>query len=145
MNISVEGGRTSITDWEAVRTLPASELPPLTAEQRIVAKKLGIVEADYARSALAGQRTTEKLFDKTERFGRYFKRALSRKSQQGLVESITLNTWDGKFEITVREAGRLIHLCDDEAIVDDYFDSGSPDMEERLSRILDLTLEPQVS
>ncbi|MGA2985936.1 MAG: hypothetical protein ABSG32_19190 [Terriglobia bacterium] len=145
MNISVEGGRTSITDWEAVRTLPASELPPLTAEQRIVAKKLGIVEADYARSALAGQRTTEKLFDKTERFGRYFKRALSRKSQQGLVESITLNTWDGKFEITVREAGRLIHLCVDEAIVDDYFDSGSPDMEERLSRILDLTLEPQVS
>ncbi len=145
MNISVEGGRTSITDWEAVRSLPVSDLPPLTAEQRIVAKKMGIVEADYARSALAGQRTMEKLFEKTERFGRYLQRALSRKSREASIESVTLNTWDGKFEISVREAGRLIPLRVDEDIVDDYFDSGSRDMEERLARILDLTLESQAS
>ena len=70
MEISVQGWKASPGDWEAVRKIPKDELPALTDEQKEVVRKLGLTEEDYARSALAGERTQNALLVKTEMFAR---------------------------------------------------------------------------
>jgi hypothetical protein len=145
MNISVQGLRTSSTDWEAVKNIPEDQLPPLTPQQREVARKMGIPEGDYARSALAGQRTMEKMFAKTERFARYLMERLREIAPQASVESVILNTWDGRFEVSVAVGNRSVPIRIAEEIVDDYFDSGSPEMGQRLDHVLSLAIHAQVA
>jgi hypothetical protein len=134
-----------VTDWEAVKTLPADQLPPLTPEQREVARKLRIPEEDYARSALAGQRALEKMVAKTERVARYLVERLREMAPQAIVESVVLNTWEGRFEISLTVDSRSIPLRIAEEIVDDYFDSGSPEMGRRLDQVLNLAIHAQVA
>ena len=145
MNISVQGFRTSSSDWEAVKNLAEDQLPPLSPEQREVARKMGIPERDYARSALAGQRTLERMFAKTVRFAGYLAERYREMAPQATVESVSLNTWDGKFEVSLVLGGRSVPMRVAEEIVDDYFDSGSPDMEQRIERVLSLAIHAQVA
>lgn len=145
MNISVQGLRTSITDWEAVRNLPTEQLLPLSPEQREVAGKLRISEVDYARSATAGQRTMARMVAKTERFARYLAERLRKVAPQATVETVTLNTWDARFEVSVLLGNHSIPIRFAEEIVDDYFDSGSPEMEQRIERVVSLAIHAQVA
>jgi len=142
LNISVEGLRTGVTDWDAVRGLPADKLPSLTPEQQQVAAQMGISQEDYARSALAGKWTSEKLLQKTGRFARWLEGSL-RKAEAGAgIESVVLNTWDGKFEVTVRQEGSPVFFKVDENLVDSFFEGGSTAAEERLVRIIGLVFRP---
>lgn len=140
MEIAVDGWRASVGDWSAVRSVPADELPPLSPQQREVAKKLGIAEQDYARSALAGQRTREALLQKTERFARLLEERLQASGQQAEVVRVMLRTVEHRFDVEINAGGRSVPLRVEETLVDDYFDSGSADADQRLARILDRAL-----
>ena len=140
MNISVQGLRTSVADWEAVRNLPADQLPALTAEQQQVAEKMGIKQEEYARSALAGRRTGEKLLQKTERFARWLQSSLRDKAVGAEIGTLVLNTWDGKYEVAIRGEGSPVFFKVDEDLVDSLFEGGSREARERLDRIIDLVL-----
>jgi hypothetical protein len=144
MYISVEGSRASISDWEAVRNLPREQLPGLTPEQKEVASKLGIPEEDYARSVLAGQRTMERLLTKTERLARLLEPSIRARQARAAIEHVTLNTWEDRFEIQIRVDGNPFPLMIEESVIDDLFESGSADAEERLRRILDIALQVRV-
>jgi hypothetical protein len=137
MEIAVDGWRASVADWNAVRRVPAGELPPLSPEQREVAKKLGAAEQDYARSALAGERTREALLHKTERFARLLEQRVRSSRLQAGIRRVMLRTFEHRFDVEIEADGRIIPLRIEEALVDDYFDAGSLDAEERLGRILD--------
>jgi len=140
MQIAVDGIRASVQDWEAVRDLPREQLPRLNDAQREVARKLGIPEDDYARSALAGQRTQESLLAKTERLARLLDQRVKALAQEATIHSVTLRTWDHKFDVDLELASRRCPLRIEENIVDDLFDSGSREAEERLGRILESVL-----
>ena len=140
MEIAVDGWRASVGDWKAVRSVPEEDLPELSPEQREVAKKLGIAEQDYARSALAGQRNREALLHKTERFARLLEERLRALGLQGNVNRVMLRTFEHRFDVEIDAGGRSLPLRIEETLVDDYFDSGSADAEERLGRILDRSL-----
>lgn len=144
MNISVDGWRASLSDWEAVRNLPQEQLPSLTPEQREVARKLRISVEDYARSVLAGRRTTESLLAKTTRFARLLQERVRNRAAQADVESVALRTFEHRFDIELKLDGAVLPLRVDENIVDDLFESGSADAEQRLTRILDLALQARV-
>ena len=145
MNISVQGLRTSIADWEAVKNIPADQLPPLSPEQLEVARKMGISESDYARSAFAGQRTMERMLGKTERFARYLADRCREIAPEARVESVTLNTWDGRFDAVITLARRSLPVRIAEELVDDYFDSASPEMKRRLDQVLSLAIHAEVA
>ena len=83
MEIAVDGWRSSVAEWNAVRSLAVDELPPLSREQREVAKKLGVAEQDYARSAVVGERTRETLLRKAERFARLLEQKMQALRLQG--------------------------------------------------------------
>ena len=140
MEIAVDGWRGSTADWDAVRSLPVDQLPPLTKEQREVAKKLGVREEDYARSVLAGERNQDVLLEKTERLARLLRERLEKGRERAQVARVVLRTNAGRFDVELDLGGRRIHLRIDEAVVDSYFDSGSADAEATLSRILDRAL-----
>jgi hypothetical protein len=137
MEIAVDGWRSGVADWDAVRNLPAEQLPQLSEEQRAVARKLGIPEQDYARSVVAGERSREALLVKTERLARLLEQRIEALGVDGRINRVTLRTIQGRFDVEVQVNGRTLPLRIDEAIVDDYFDSGSADSEQRLAQILD--------
>ena len=137
MEIAVDGWRASAVEWNAVRSVPASELPPLSPEQREVAKKLGVAEQDYARSALAGERTREALLRKTERFARLLEHRIDALGLHAKITRVMLRTTEHRFDVEIEVNGRSVPLRIEETLVDDYFDGGSIDAEERLGRILD--------
>jgi hypothetical protein len=137
MEIAVDGWRSGAADWDAVRNLSAEQLPRLSEEQRAVARKLGIAEQDYARSVVAGERSREALLVKTERLARLLEQRIGALGIDGRINRVTLRTIQDRFDVEVQINGRVVPLRIDEAIVDDYFDSGSADSDQRLAHILD--------
>ncbi len=136
MEIAVDGWRPGSADWDAVRDLPSSKLPALTKEQVAVAKKLGIPEADYARSVLAGERSQDGLLTKAERLGRLLKAKLSAAGIQAAISRITLRTIQERFDVELEVNERPLPLKIDESVVDKYFE-GSEIAEKQLDRIVD--------
>jgi len=141
MEIAVDGLRSGAADWDSVRNLPVDKLPPLTKAQQEVAKKLGVSEADYARSALAGERAREELLAKTERLARFLSKMLGEMHLAATVESVTLRTFHDRFDVLLKAGDDKVPLRIAEPIVDDLFEAGSAEAEQRLSRILRNTLE----
>jgi len=136
--ISVEGLRTDPEEWKAAQALQPDQLPALTPEQREVATQLKIAEEQYARSILAGQRTTEKLLKKTEWFARFFEELIHHRGSSAKIERVTLDTWAASFEVKIH--GREYPLRIDEGLVDDLFEKGSAVAEQGLSRIADVAI-----
>jgi hypothetical protein len=137
MNISVAGGRVIPGDWDAVRDMPESSLPPLTPEQRVVAQKMNMADVDYARSAFAMERTQEKLLAKTEAFARLFEQRVRERNAAAKIEDIALRTIEHKFEVELVLNGRVIPLRIDEDLVDDLLESATLDADQRLGRIIE--------
>jgi hypothetical protein len=140
MEIVVDGLRSSVEDWDAVRNIPVEELPALNEGQREVAKKFGIPEAEYARSLLAGERQRDSLLLKTERLARLLQQRLERTGVQAHVTRVALRTFEDRFDVELQVAGKSLRLRIEETLVNDYFDGGSLDAEERLGRILERAL-----
>ena len=138
MYISVEGSRSDPSEWKRVQTLGAGDLPPLTPAQKEVAMKLRIPEEQYARSVLAGQRTTEKLLKKAEWFAKVFERVIRDKGSAATIERVTLDTFDGYFNIKLHD--RDFPLRVDETLVNDLLERGSSSAEAELSRIVEVAL-----
>lgn len=104
-----------------------------------------IPEEDYARSALAGQRTQERLLAKTEQVAKIVQRKFAERSPGAAVEQVALVTWDHKFEIDVVLNGKAMPLRIDEDLFDDVLEGGSAYAEQKLDRILDLILSQRVA
>ncbi len=136
MEIAVDGWRPGSADWDAVRHLPSSALPALTKEQTAVAKKLGIPEADYARSILAGERSQGGLLTKAERLGNLLKGKLSAAGVDAAIHRITLRTIQERFDVELQVNERQLPLKIDEVVVDEYFE-GSEAAEKQLDLVVD--------
>jgi hypothetical protein len=143
MHISVEGWRANPIEREAIRTVPAEQLPPLTAEQKEVARKLGVSEEAYARMALAGQRTSDLLLKKTEMLAKLLEQKLRGSGSKATIENVVLRTMKHKFDVLLRINGSTIPIRINEDVVDDLFESGSEEAEQRLSRIVSTTIDLQ--
>jgi hypothetical protein len=146
MQIAVDGPRGSASAQDAVRRIPKEGLPQLTEAQKRVARQLGASEEAYARMILEGERAHDELLVKTEMFARLLQKKLRETGSKAEIENVLLRTLDGKFEVEIDVNGRVVPLRIREDLIDDLFEAGSPDAEERLARILRTTLglvEPQ--
>ncbi len=137
MEIAVDGWRASASDWDAVRNLPVEQLPPLTKEQQEVAKKLGISDADYRRSAFAGERSRETLLAKTERLARQLAKMLRGLHSDASIDSVTLRTFGERLDVSLRLGQQVVPIRISEELVDDLFEGGSEEAERRLVRVLE--------
>ena len=140
MEIAVDGWRAGAAEREVARSLPAEQLPRLTDDQRAVANKLGIPEEEYARSVAAGERNREALLLKTERLARLLERRLEVSGIDAHVNRVMLRTIQHRFDVELQLNGKTLPLHIEETVVDDYFDGGSNEAEQRLAHILDRAL-----
>ena len=140
MEIAVQGWRANAAEWDAARAIPFQDLPALTDEQRQVARKLDISEEDYARSVLAGRRTQEVLVRKAEALAAFLEGRIAHEHGRIQVNRIVLDVVEHRFIVELDVGGKPRVLRIDEDIVDDYFESGSPDAEVKLARVFDRVL-----
>jgi hypothetical protein len=138
--ISVSGARISPADWGAAQALPREQIPPLTPEQKQAARELGIPEEDYARGAVASEKGAERDMWKAERFARLIHKELTALKPDAQIESVRLDGLHGSFEIEMRLNGRRMPFQVSEKLVDELFESGSPEAERRLKRVLELAV-----
>lgn len=144
VKIGVDGMRFGAKESQEAYSIPKEELPPLTDGQREVAKKLGIPEEGYARSFVAGERTSNWLLEKTKRFADVLQRKLSEIQPDAHVESVILRTTERRFDVLVGVSGRAVPIRVREDVIDDLFEAGSEAADRSLSRILKMGLHQQV-
>ena len=140
MQIAVDGIRGTASAQELVDQTPREKLPPLTDAQKAAAKQLGASEEDYARMILQGQHAHDELLVKTEMVARLLEKKIRELGSKAVIQNVVLRTLDEKFEVQIQVNGRVIPLKIREDLIDDLFEGGAPDAEERLCRILKTVL-----
>ncbi len=128
MEITIEGWRAGGEEREEAAGLPADQLPPLTSDQKSVAKKLGISEEDYARSAYAGKRNQDRLIDKTRRFAEILEERLQSISEGARIDRIRLVTIEHEYRIEIRLNNGKLFFRVPEEMVDDFIEGGSAEI-----------------
>ncbi len=137
MDIHVDGYRSTNENWLLAQNVASQELPPLTQEQREVAKDLGLSPDAYARSLFAGDLTRGELQQRSEAVAHLVNRWLERNAVRGDVKAIWLKTFEGKFRVDVQNAGRTVLVFIDEDVIDGILASGSSESQRQFERILD--------
>lgn len=139
MEIVIEGWRAGGEERKEAASVPIERLPPLNDAQKNVAKKLGISEEAYARSAYAGARNQERLLAKSKRFGGILEDMLRRKLGGARISRMRLITIDHEYEIEM-DAGRRILFRVPEEMVDDFIEGGSAEVGKAIERNLETVL-----
>ena len=144
MEIVIEGWRAGGEERKEAARVPVNELPPLSDEQKLVAKKMGISGEDYARSAYAGKRNQERLIEKTRRFAELLQSKLQARSGVEL-RRIRLDVLNHRYDVVAARGGREVPFRVSEEMIDDLFQSGSESLERDLNRVLDYALPARVA
>ena len=140
MEIIIEGWRAGGQERKEAATVPANQLPELTVEQKSVAKKLGISEEDYARSAYAGKRNQDRLIEKTRRFAGILEERLRSLSEGARIERVRLVTIEHEYSIELSVNDRRIFFRVPEEMVDDFIEGGSADVGRQIMNRLETVL-----
>ncbi len=139
MEIIVDGWRAGDIERKEAKSVPASQLPPLSEEQKKVARKMGIPEEDYARSAHAGRLNQGRLIEKTKRFARLLQKKLQERGGVEITE-IRLDVLRHRYEVAASAGERPVAFLVSEELIDDLFQTGSESLERDLERVLEYAL-----
>ncbi len=139
MEIVIDGWRAGGEERKEAASVPVGKLPALSDGQKEVAKKMGISEEDYARSAYAGRLNQERLIEKTKKFARLLQRKLQ---ERGDVEitNIRLDVLRHRYEVAASAGERPVSFVVSEELIDDLFQTGSESLERNLERVLEYAL-----
>jgi hypothetical protein len=69
---------------------------------------------------------------------------LASRSSDIHVDEVALETWEHKFRIAIQGQMKAVFRVDEE-IVNDLFEGGSKEADEKISRIIDLVLRERVA
>jgi hypothetical protein len=145
MEIIIDGWRAGGEDRKQAQSVPANQLPPLSEAQKEVAKKMGISQEDYARSAFAGKLNQERLLEKTRRFAEILNGKLRSKMKTARIETIRLITIEHEYRIELFANERKILFRVSEDMVDDFIEGGSADIGRLIERNLETVLAGQAA
>jgi len=145
MEIIIDGWRAGGEDRKQARSVPASELPPLSDAQREVASKMGISLEDYARSAFAGKLNQERLLEKTRRFAEILDGKLRSKIKGARINRIRLVAIEHEYRIELFANEKTIPFRVSEDLVDDFIEGGSADIGRLIERNLETVLAGQAA
>jgi hypothetical protein len=125
MEIIIEGWRAGGEERKEAASAPADHLPALNDEQKAVAKKFGMSEEAYARSAYAGQLNQRRLIEKSKRLAQLLKEPLAAISGSARIDRIRLVTIEHEYRIDISVNDVKIHFRLPEEMVDDFVEGGS--------------------
>jgi hypothetical protein len=142
MEIIIDGWRAGGDERKEAASVPVDRLPPLSEAQKVTARKMGIPEETYARSAYAGMRNQDRLAEKTKKFARLLQEKLQ--GRHGVqLESIRLDVLQHRYQVVGTEGGQQFSFFVSEEMIDELFQTGSGNLERNLERVLELALPAQ--
>lgn len=145
MQIDVDGLRASASEWDAVREIPPNELPPLTEAQRHVAQKLHVREEDYARSALAMERTRAQLQEKAVTVATLLQNEIQSSYEGATLLGLRLLTAEHRFDAEVIVGAQRRRFSIKEDLIDDLLQGGSVEAKQRFKTILGIALQGRLT
>jgi hypothetical protein len=145
MEIIIEGWRAGRTERQEAESVPFNQLPTLSDAQKSVAKKMGISEEAYARSAFAGKRNQERLLEKTRRFGEILEGTLRARFEGARIERIRLVTIDHEYRIDLSAGEKKVLFRVTEDMVDDLVEGGAAEVGRLIERNLETVLSGQAA
>lgn len=124
-DVFVSGGSTSVDDYQRAMAASKSELPELTAQQKTVAKKLGLPEEEYRRGVLAEQFGESRIIEQGRKLGDIIQGLLDEKGSGYRVESIQAEMVKFRWLVTVADADRVVVAEISRNVAADALDSRS--------------------
>jgi hypothetical protein len=143
MEIIIDGWRAGGEDRKQAQLVPASKLPLLSEAQKEVARKTGISEEDYARSAFAGKLNQDRLLEKTKQFSAILEDRLRSKAPGARIERIRLLTIEHEYRIEIYNEHKIVLFRVAEDMVDDFMEKGFAEVGQRIEQNLETVLAVQ--
>lgn len=141
--VLVSGATSSADDWFAAMNAPETDLPALNEDQKSVAQKFKISEAEYARGVLTHELGEKRQMRRGEKLGLCISSILGTLGSGYRLISLTYkgvdDVWIGSIETPMRTG--LVRIPLD--LADDVVDFGNPGMIERLKNIVTHDLDVQ--
>ena len=114
----------SIEEWRRAQTARTEDLPELSAEQRDVARKLGISPEAYSRSLLAGQYGEERMQGRAFALGELVQSVLQKHGIEFRVTAVVADMFNGRWIVRVESSQGTLSLTIPRDLADDVLDSG---------------------
>lgn len=135
-DVFVSDYSSSVEEYRRAMAAPKSDLPKLTAQQKTVAKKMGISEEDYQRGVLAGRFGEKRMLQRGKGLGTVVKDLLGSIGSEYRVEAVKAEMFNGRWLIRVAGPDRVFNVAVPRELADDVLDSGAAEEVERLKRCL---------
>src|SRR5713101_2850557 len=139
--VSVSGGSTSVNEYRRAMSAPKSELPELTAQQKTVAKKLGLSEEEYRRGVLADQFGESRMVERGERLGEIIQSILDGSGAGYRIEALQAEMLNFQWLARITNAERALVIAIPRGLADDALDSGGSEALARLKNCLLTSLD----
>ena len=145
MEIVIDGWRAGREERDEAARVRAQDLPELTDGQKKAAKRMGISEEDYARSAYAGRRNQARLIEKAKRFAAVLQSRLQSKIAGAVIGRVRLLTLEHEYRIEVSVEDKRVLFRVTEDMVDDFMERGFAEVGESIERNLETAIFVQAT
>ena len=130
--IYIPDASSSVAEWRKAQQAPRSELPPLTSEQKEVARQFGITEEEYQRNVLAGQYGRARMQERAQALGGAVQDVLDRLGGGYRVIAVSRDMDRLGWTVRIETQKEDVDVFVSQELADDLFDSGSGREKERL-------------
>lgn len=127
---------SSVEEWKRAMAAPRSELPPLSEQQREVARKFGVSDEEYARGVLAGLYGEERMRCRGERLGELVESILQGLGAPYRLAAIKAEMFNGRWVCRIETPERIANVAVPRELADDVLDSGATEEIDMLKNCL---------
>ena len=122
-NVVIRGSSITIEDWDQANREMKEKLPPLSAEQREVSRKLGISEEDYARNLRAMQFGENRIRKRVEELKAILVDLVKKIAKDVNVGSLTFDVWQDEYTVLLKKNHREMRCRFSRELGKDILDS----------------------
>ena len=130
--IVIPGHSVSVDEWRRASSVPVSELPHLSDEQKEVARKFGVSEEEYARNVLAGSYGQQRMRERAQRLGEAVQGVLQPLGRSYRVIAVRRDMDRLGWIVRIETQASDVDVFVSQELADDLMDSGSNEDRERL-------------
>jgi hypothetical protein len=127
---------SSVEEWKRAMVAPRSELPPLSEQQREVARKFGVSDEEYARGVLAGLYGEERIRSRGEQLGELVETILQGLGPTYRLAAIKAEMFNGRWICRIMTPEKIANVAVPRELADDVLDSGVREEIDRLKNCL---------
>jgi hypothetical protein len=121
--IHIRSNSSSPEAWRRAMEAPASELQPLTEEQKEIVRRFGITDEEYARGELAVTFGQERLRRRGEELGNLVQDLLRRLSDRYVLESVLYEGANLRWIVRIGSPKGVRNIAVSRELADEVLDS----------------------